>query len=110
MWFIHTIYYPEHINRLKEFWVEGISITSFISSFLLLMPLFFAAISLSAIISNYLVWIIPPLRKIFSKEAEGVKGTSFPEAMSGLFEVAKWMVPICLALSLIGALTLRTLR
>jgi hypothetical protein len=37
MWRIHIAFYPEHVGRLCEFWSEGISARSFISSFLLVI-------------------------------------------------------------------------
>src|SRR3954471_19508208 len=42
MWHIHTAIYPAHIGRLGEFWGRNIAFGSFVSSFLLLIPLFFA--------------------------------------------------------------------
>src|SRR5262249_8644481 len=44
MWYIHTVIYPAHVGRLAEFWGKNMSFASFVSSFLLLMPLFFAAL------------------------------------------------------------------
>ena len=44
MWRIHIMIHPEHIGRFNEFWQEGIRLPSFLSSFLLLFPLFFASI------------------------------------------------------------------
>ena len=52
MWKIHINIYPEHIGRFNEFWQKGISGRSFISSFLLMMPLFFASIPLGMILTN----------------------------------------------------------
>jgi len=110
LWFIHIIIYPNHSGRLSEFWREGLSFSAFISSFLLAMPIFFSSLVLGMIIANLLAWCIIPARRIFDKEAQDVKGTSFSEAMKGLDKIAIYIVPICFILGLIGAATLKSLR
>lgn len=107
MWRVHTWFYPNHVGRLWEFWAEGLDFSTFMSSFLLFMPLLFAGIPLGMIFANAVAWCIPPARSAFAREAEGVKWASFPEAMEGLTKMALVMVPICLILSFVGALTLR---
>jgi len=109
-WRVHTFIYPEHMGRFNEFWQEGISGRAFISSFLLIIPLFFAAIPLGLMFANCIAWCIPLARKTFEKEAKGHKFTSFKESMSGLFKFSLIIVPICLILSLIGAATLKNLK
>ena len=110
MWRVHTWLHPDHVGRFREFWAEGIGFPAFISSFLLVMPLLFAAIPLGMIFANAVAWCIPPARRAFAREANGVKWASFPEAMRGLTKLALVMAPICLALSFIGALTLVNLK
>lgn len=110
MWRVHTAIYPEHTGRFSEFWGRGISFTSFVSSFLLMMPLLVAAVPLGLLFSNCIAWCVIPARKAFAKEAEGVKGASFREAMQGLWVFAKILVPICLLLSFAGAVTLKNLK
>lgn len=110
MWRVHIAVYPEHANKLGEFWGEGISPRSFISSFLLLVPLLIAAAPLGLMLANILAWCITPARKVFDKEAQGVKWASLSESMHGLAKVALIALPLCLLLSLIGAVTLKSLR
>jgi len=110
MWSVHTKIYPEHAGRFSEFWGKDISFTSFVSSFLLMMPLLVAAIPMGLLFSNCIAWCIFPARKVFAKEAGGVKGASFREAMHGLWIFAKILVPICLLLSFAGAVTLKNLK
>lgn len=109
MWGFHTWLYPAHVGRLSEFWGKNISAASFVSSFLLAVPLFFAALPIGMILANLVAWTIPPARSIFVREAEGIVGASFPEAMSDLLKVALIVVPISLVLSTVGAVTLRHL-
>ena len=110
MWHVHTSIYPAHTGKLAEFWRRGIELRAFVSSFLLAVPLFIAALPLGMIIANLAAWCIPPARKIFETEAQGVKWASFRDSMSGLAKIALIVVPICLLLSFIGAATLKTLR
>lgn len=110
MWGVHAWLYPDHVGRFREFWAGRIGLPAFVSSFLLLIPLLFAAIPLGMIFANAVAWCIPPARRVFEREAKGVKWTSFPEAMKGLTKIALVMVPICLMLSFIGALTLVNLK
>jgi len=110
MWYIHTRIYPHHINRLGEFWGRGISNTAFIPSFLMLMPLLVAAVPLSMLVTNLLCWLLPSVRRILDAEARNMPGTSFAESMADVWIATVYIVPICLILSLLGAVTLRHLR
>lgn len=110
MWKVHTTIHPDHAGKLSEFWGKGISFTSFISSFLLMMPLLFASIPLGLMLANCIAWCILPARRAFNREAENVKWASFRESMQGLWAFAKFLVPICLLLSLVGAITLNNLK
>ena len=110
MWQVHVAIYPAHAGRLSEFWGQDISFGSFFSSFLLLIPLFFAAIPVGLILTNMIAWLIPPARRTFAREAEGVVGASFADATSELAKIALIIVPICLAISSVGAATLRDLQ
>ena len=110
MWEVHTAIYPSHVGRLSEFWGKNISLGSFVSSFLLLVPLFFASLPIGMILANLIAWLIPAACRTFDREAEGVTGASFTEAVSGLWKAALILVPICLVLSIIGAATLSDLH
>lgn len=110
MWRVHVLFHPDHAGRLKEFWAAGISLNAFVSSFLLLIPLLLAAIPLGMILANALAWCIPSARRAFEREAGGVKWASFSETMSALTKITLILVPICLLLSLVGAVTLKNMR
>jgi hypothetical protein len=110
MWSVHTAFYPQHAGHLGEFWGRRLGFSAFLSSFLLLVPLFFAAIPVSMMIANCLTWLVTPARQAMEREGEADAALSFSGAMSGLWEVSKWVVPICLMLSLLGAATLGHLR
>jgi hypothetical protein len=111
MWQIHLIAYPHHVGLLTEFWREGLGFKSFISSFLMVVPLFLPAMGASFILINLLFWHIVPIRKIFEKEAAGNQKLTFSGATAGLVKLfLKYLLPIGLGLSLIGTLTLSKLQ
>ena len=110
MWWIHITLYPGHAGRFNEFWQEGVSFQSFVSSFLMLIPLLFAALLIGLMFANCVAWCVVPARRAFDREAKGLKWASFRESMGGLWVIARILVPGCLLLSFIGAATLRSLR
>src|SRR3989304_1036932 len=59
MWRVHMWLHPDHVDRFKEFWAEGIGLPAFVSSFLLFIPLLFAAVPLGMLFANALAWCIP---------------------------------------------------
>jgi hypothetical protein len=105
MWYVHTLFYPNQAGRFSEFW-EGHTHASFFPGFLLVIPLFFPPIPLGMLFTNFIMWCIPPARRAFDREAKGVKWASFIEAQSGLGWIALIIVPVCIVLSFVGALTL----
>ncbi len=110
LWSFHVYVYPNHSGRLSEFWREGGSATTFISSFLLATPIFFSSLVLGMMMANVLLWFVPPIRKIFENEARGIKGVLFSETMKSLGKVALYVVPTCFLLGLIGAVTLKSFQ
>ncbi len=111
MWHVHLIVHPEHIGHISEFWSQGITLKAFISSFLLVIPLFLPAMGLSFIIVNILFWFIPPARVVFKREAAGDEEMTFIGATSSLLRVfTRYLFPIGIGLSFLGALTLSNLK
>jgi len=111
MWQVHLIAFPEHTGQIAGFWPKGIGIKAFISSFLLAMPLFFPAMGLSFIVINLIFWFIPPAREAFKREAVGDKEMTFIGATTGLLVISiKYLLPVGIGLSLVGALTLSSLK
>ena len=110
MWFVHTYFYPAHAGRLGEFWGADISGRSFISSFLLAVPLFFAALPLSLMLANCAMWCVPAAREAFMREGQADPWLLFPVAMRQLALISLFVVPVCLLLSLLGAVTLKSLK
>jgi hypothetical protein len=108
-WQVHVLFYPEHAVHLREFWRPGISGGAFISSFLLAMPLFLPAIVTGLLISNLLMWLIPPARRAMNAEARGDYEMTFRGANLGLLKWGGIGSGIAFLLMLIGAATLSRL-
>ena len=106
MWQVHTALCPADAGMGLRQVVGG---RMSLPVFLLFFPLYFASIPLGFLIANWIAWCIGPARQAFDKEASGVKGTSFRASQSGLWMIAKFVVPVCLLLSFIGALTMKNM-
>jgi hypothetical protein len=63
-----------------------------------------AAIPLAFAIGNVLVWLVGPARRTLEGEASSVPGTNFITAERKLLRVALIVVPVCLAIAVLGAL------
>jgi hypothetical protein len=109
-WRVHAIFYPAHAAHLKQFWQSGLSGGAFISSFLLVIPLFVPAIVLACLASNLLMWLIPPARRAMNAEAAGDYEMTFRGANWGLMKWGGIASGIALTAAVIGAATLTSLR
>jgi hypothetical protein len=109
-WRLHLIFYPAHAAHLQDFWQAGISGRAFISSFLLAMPLCIPAILIGLLVSNFLMWLIPPARRAMNAEAAGDEEMTFRGANLGLLKWGGVASGVSLLLVLIGAATLSSLR
>ena len=95
--FIISIFRPTY-SSLNSYSVEDVR--EFI-----VIPLILAAMPLGMMLSNIVVWLVSPLRRIQEEEAIGHKGTDFISSMQGLVFFAYFSVPIGLGISaLIAAL------
>jgi len=108
-WQVHLLFYPEHAAHAKEFWPAGLSLRPFISSFLLAMPLFVPTILIGLLVSNFLMWLIPPARRAMNAEAAGDYEMTFRGSNWGLIKWGGMASGVALVLVLIGAATLTNL-
>lgn len=65
---------------------------------------FFGALPVAMIIGNFLVWLIPPVRKVLDEEAKPFPSTSFINSQKQLLKLAYVLVPVSIALAIVGAL------
>jgi hypothetical protein len=108
VWTYHVWLYPDH--HFRNFWHKGISFPSFALSFLMLFAPMPGALSLGFIAGNLVSWLIKPARKTFEAESVGYPGTSFRESNAGLLKLAMRTFPIGVAVSLLAASFLKSLR
>jgi hypothetical protein len=108
VWAFHRLLYPQHL--LAEFWGKGISFTSFVPSFLMVFAPAAGALCFGLMIANCLVWLIPPARRTLDAEAVGYPGTGFREATTALLRLAGWTLPTGMAIAILAASMLRSMR
>jgi len=104
----HAAIYPQH--HFADFWRQGISLGSFVPSFLMVFAIFPGAMALGFMLGNALVWLIPVARRRLDAEAQGYPGTGFGEAQRGLLKICLWTLPSGLAIALTAANFLSSLR
>jgi hypothetical protein len=104
VWELHVHFYPSDAGNENEFWRQG----AFVSSFLMTAPLIFPALTAAFLVSNLVMWLIPPARRAMDREAIDREMT-FRGANLGLIKWGGIASSICFLLSLIGAATLRPL-
>jgi hypothetical protein len=63
-----------------------------------------AAIPLAMLFGNAVVWLVPPARRAMERQATLVPGTSFQTTQSCLLRGSTLLVPIALALGILGTL------
>jgi hypothetical protein len=108
VWLVHVTLYPAH--QLTDFWQSGVSFWSFVLSFLMLFSLMPGSIVLGLILANLALWLIPPARRTFEKEATGYPSTTFRHSMQKLFAFAIVTVPIGLIVAVSAACCLKSLK
>ena len=62
------------------------------------IPMFFPSLAWGMVLGDAIMWLVPPARRIFEQEAQGHKGSSFKEVMSGLPKFAFAVIAIPIAL------------
>ncbi|UCG55677.1 MAG: hypothetical protein JSU70_12500 [Phycisphaerales bacterium] len=75
-----------------------------IGGIFLFVPALFPAMAIGMMLANLAAWCIIPARRVFQKEARGVKGTSFKEAMKHLSIASAILVLIAAPLSIFGTM------
>ena len=110
MWRVHIAFFPSHAGHLAQFWPAGVPLRSFVSSFLLLMPLAISSLLLAMILGNALVWCIPWARRSFARDAARLPEIGFRPVMASLLRWGWIPVLIGFSLSFLGACTLHSLR
>lgn len=108
VWTFHVWIYPAH--ELHDFWGSNISFVSFVLSFLMLFALLPSALCAGFLLANGVSWLIPSARRALDREAKGFPDEEFREATVGVLRMTAWTLPAGLALSLVAAALLKSLR
>ena len=74
---------------------------------LITLPLFFPSIAWGMILTNFVMCAIPPARKTLNREAEGQKGCSYIESVSGLLKFALVATTIALPVAFTASCRIR---
>lgn len=75
-----------------------------IGAILMFVPIIFPALAIGMMIANLIAWCIPRARRTFEKEARGIKGASFKEAMRSLAIASVILLFAVAPICLLGAL------
>ena len=110
VWRLHVVWFPEHGPRKGDFWAEGISFWPFVSSFLMVVPLFLPALSGGMLIANCMLRLIPFVRRVLDKEAQEDPGTDYRSAQRGLLWATAIIAILTVPLAVLGAYTLQRLH
>jgi len=100
--------YPQH--QLQDFWQQGISFGSFVSSFLMVFALVPAALTIGFMIGNFFAWLISPARRVFQTEASNYPSARFQPTMRVLWKTSIWAVVLGLLIALVASVFLKSLR
>jgi hypothetical protein len=108
VWEVHTLFYPSH--HLHDFWQRGITLGSFVPSFLMVFAPTPGSIGAGLMLGNLLAWTIPGARRTFNAEASGFPGTDFRSAMRGLWQWVCVTLPAGMVIALGSAYFLKSLK
>jgi hypothetical protein len=64
----------------------------------------FGAIPVSMLLGNFIVYLVPPARRVLDSEAGNVPGTSYRDSKKQLLKITYVLVPISYGVAFIGAL------
>jgi hypothetical protein len=104
---LHILIYPAHAALSTGFFAF-LNKSSSPSLLLIALPLFVPALVCGGLIGNVITWFIPPARRAMEVEAAGDKEMTFLGSNAGLLKFGGIASAVCVILSLIGILTLRT--
>jgi H+/gluconate symporter-like permease len=74
------------------------------NSALVLFPSIFAALCPALLLTNFLVYLIPPARRAMEAEDREYPGTDYTSSRRALSKLGLWIWVICLPIALVGIL------
>ena len=109
-WLLHLHFYPEHHVFGDSFLGSGQDRPVTFTSALMIVPLFIPAYVFGFIAGNCIAWCIPLARRVMDKEAAGDRTMSFGGSNAELLKYGGLASVVCLLISLIGILAMKTIK
>ena len=104
VWELHTYFHPDHAGQQLKFWNRTTdSISERIAAFLMLVPTFVLAVLSAMLLSNLILYCIPPARRAFEQESEMDNELRFKKSMNGLLKILFWVLVPAIPLIIYGA-------
>jgi len=100
VWFASAVHSFIHPNHPHAFLGPG---PAGIGDVLVLLPAFVAAVAPAFLVTNFLVYLIPPARRAMAAEDRDYPGVGYGPSQRALFKFGLWLLAICLPLIIIGA-------
>ncbi len=63
----------------------------------------FGTMPIGFMLTNLVLWMVPPLRRVNELSEKGVSGMSFKDATEDLISVAKILMPVCAVAGFVGS-------
>jgi hypothetical protein len=98
-WRLHVSWHPQDGGHLLEYWRGGMNA----ARFLMLIPPMLGALPLAMIVTNFLVYFIPPARRAMNGEARGTPGVDYVSAQRTLLKFGAAVAGVSAAAAVIGA-------
>jgi hypothetical protein len=92
---LHTLLHPAAVSLFASGPLRP-------STALVFFPSMFAALCPALLLTNFLVYFIPPARRAMDSEDRGHPGTDYASSQRALSKLAFWMCVVCLPIALIG--------
>jgi hypothetical protein len=90
---LHQLRYPS----------QHLAASEGIGTILVVISALMAAFVPGMLISNIIVWLVLPARRALDREAKSVPRSRFRESQRGLLRIAVYLVPVSLAIGVVGA-------
>ena len=98
-WLAHIAFHPGHTETERQF----LSHVKGIGPLLMVLPFVIASLFPAFIVTNFLVYLIPPARRAMDKEDRDFPGTDYKSSQRALIKVGAVALGIAMFLALVGA-------
>ena len=103
VWLAHVALLSGHVVSPSYFWMRGVGPGMTAGRALLVFPLLVPALTAGMVVSNFLIYLIPPARRAMDAEDQGFPGTDYKTAQTTLGRLTAIAFPIAAILACVGA-------